>query len=750
MATCDTFPESGGPCGPAFAGLPMYRTNGQITLTDFLLTYVNGTQNVVENFSNDTKFRCPATNALTTAVESSMRYQVSMFCAKLVQDAAANNCPNAAAFASPQPQFAICEENMNLAVDTFFGVVNNLQICPSTDYAVSQFPIYDTLRTRNNAVARANPTTCIPGVPADAQLCGFKSAKAFLEGCETATDACCTAFRRQRDAPSTSASPSSSGAATSRPTSNTVTSAPAASNPSTSTSGAVGSAGGSGSGSSSSNLGAIIGGIVGGLAAIGIIIALAIIFLRRRRPANNRYDEGPYKPAAALGASSSAYPNQGGYNTNLQSVPYASDKDAGVSRYPPAGSAYKPSSPTSPKQQAYATSPYSSLSRGQAGQGAAPGAAIGSLSRYNTANKGSNPNSAVPDGAAPVQYGSMGRKATYNSLGRSGGAGTAGDIDTTPRRRPSEAYARLVSAAPAAGPMSPVVNPVVAALATLAPERDSVATDLTTETTTPDAAAIAAGEDDDQSVIDSSTMRVIHPYAATLPDELELRLGEVVILLRSFDDGWGLGLDPRTGAQGAFPLVCVVSVREAGARPPSQQHPNRFSKRVSSAMFTAEQIEQFRPQGKPPATAAGQKQKQQGGPPPLPPASTKPMVASAAPRSNAPVATAPKVNDSEYLRSAGYDPALDEGLPSAASVPTTPGYPSYIGTPSVLGDAVVAVPPVPAVPGAGPQGPQHPGVATLKRGVKFASGAPVMHVYPAARDSVASSMVSSSTAESSN
>ncbi|KAI9358590.1 hypothetical protein DFJ73DRAFT_819008 [Zopfochytrium polystomum] len=54
-------------------------------------------------------------------------------------------------------------------------------------------------------------------------------------------------------------------------------------------------------------------------------------------------------------------------------------------------------------------------------------------------------------------------------------------------------------------------------------------------------------------------MRILHPYVPTLPDELELMVGQEVVVLRAFDDGWGLGMTPSNGAQGAFPLVCVTS-----------------------------------------------------------------------------------------------------------------------------------------------------------------------------------------------
>jgi hypothetical protein len=53
-------------------------------------------------------------------------------------------------------------------------------------------------------------------------------------------------------------------------------------------------------------------------------------------------------------------------------------------------------------------------------------------------------------------------------------------------------------------------------------------------------------------------MKVLHPYAPTLADELELHTGTELLILRAFDDGWGLGMLPSTGKQGAFPLVCVL------------------------------------------------------------------------------------------------------------------------------------------------------------------------------------------------
>ncbi|KAJ3003268.1 UNVERIFIED_CONTAM: hypothetical protein HDU68_005779, partial [Siphonaria sp. JEL0065] len=51
---------------------------------------------------------------------------------------------------------------------------------------------------------------------------------------------------------------------------------------------------------------------------------------------------------------------------------------------------------------------------------------------------------------------------------------------------------------------------------------------------------------------------VVEDYTAQMPDELSLRTGETILVLQAHDDGWGLGRLTRTGAEGAFPLVCVA------------------------------------------------------------------------------------------------------------------------------------------------------------------------------------------------
>eukprot|EP00842_Homolaphlyctis_polyrhiza_P005944 jgi/Hompol1/6350/HPOL_002030-RA len=65
--------------------------------------------------------------------------------------------------------------------------------------------------------------------------------------------------------------------------------------------------------------------------------------------------------------------------------------------------------------------------------------------------------------------------------------------------------------------------------------------------------------------------RVLHPYEPAMPDELRLIVGNDIIMVRAFDDGWALGFDPVTAKQGAFPLVCVVELNDAGIAVTAQQ-----------------------------------------------------------------------------------------------------------------------------------------------------------------------------------
>ncbi|KAI8916080.1 hypothetical protein EDD86DRAFT_244036 [Gorgonomyces haynaldii] len=69
-----------------------------------------------------------------------------------------------------------------------------------------------------------------------------------------------------------------------------------------------------------------------------------------------------------------------------------------------------------------------------------------------------------------------------------------------------------------------------------------------------------------QSIISSSgssnmgTYLVIYNYIPQLPDELKLTVGDRVVLLEQYSDGWGLGRHTVTGHEGAFPMDCLRAV----------------------------------------------------------------------------------------------------------------------------------------------------------------------------------------------
>ncbi|KAJ3223497.1 hypothetical protein HDU81_009146 [Chytriomyces hyalinus] len=79
-------------------------------------------------------------------------------------------------------------------------------------------------------------------------------------------------------------------------------------------------------------------------------------------------------------------------------------------------------------------------------------------------------------------------------------------------------------------------------------------------------------------------VKVIHSYAPAAVDELDLVEGDDLILIKRFDDGWAVGMQPVSGRQGVFPLICVATstaattVKDKGGFIDT----TRLSKRMSS------------------------------------------------------------------------------------------------------------------------------------------------------------------------
>jgi hypothetical protein len=77
-------------------------------------------------------------------------------------------------------------------------------------------------------------------------------------------------------------------------------------------------------------------------------------------------------------------------------------------------------------------------------------------------------------------------------------------------------------------------------------------------------------------------VKVVHAFKPTNDDELALCEGETLLLIKSFDDGWGLGSNPKRNEHGAFPLICVEIVDDdTGIMMPTTSTAD-VKKRVSS------------------------------------------------------------------------------------------------------------------------------------------------------------------------
>ncbi|KAH9276363.1 hypothetical protein BASA83_001054 [Batrachochytrium salamandrivorans] len=83
----------------------------------------------------------------------------------------------------------------------------------------------------------------------------------------------------------------------------------------------------------------------------------------------------------------------------------------------------------------------------------------------------------------------------------------------------------------------------------------------------------------------AETMQVIYDYAANLFDELELHIGDNVIVKCKFDDGWAFGFNMSTKQEGSFPMACVASIqtqRDSLPPLPADGMTDRIRQRASS------------------------------------------------------------------------------------------------------------------------------------------------------------------------
>ncbi|KAI8924113.1 hypothetical protein BC831DRAFT_394638, partial [Entophlyctis helioformis] len=74
------------------------------------------------------------------------------------------------------------------------------------------------------------------------------------------------------------------------------------------------------------------------------------------------------------------------------------------------------------------------------------------------------------------------------------------------------------------------------------------------------AVAGASSKAQQENIQVAETMEVIYDYTPNLFDEIELHVGDHVILKVSFDDGWAYGFNMVTKQEGSFPLACVAPI----------------------------------------------------------------------------------------------------------------------------------------------------------------------------------------------
>ncbi|KAJ3229998.1 Sorbin and SH3 domain-containing protein 1 [Chytriomyces hyalinus] len=60
----------------------------------------------------------------------------------------------------------------------------------------------------------------------------------------------------------------------------------------------------------------------------------------------------------------------------------------------------------------------------------------------------------------------------------------------------------------------------------------------------------------DESIL-GQQHRAVFEFAPELDDEVPVRVGDTIILLKEFDDGWAFGKNTRTGQSGLFPADCI-------------------------------------------------------------------------------------------------------------------------------------------------------------------------------------------------
>ncbi|KAJ3326714.1 hypothetical protein HDU76_012706 [Blyttiomyces sp. JEL0837] len=521
-------------CGPDYAGLPA--PIAAFATEDAMNAFL---QTTIDTTALTSKFidREGCTSATPAYFQSNFRYQLSYWCSKILVDAIHANC-------GPPPGLPIlCSEQCTIASGSVSAIVNNPNLCPASGNATINANRNDVVQrfmtqcSDSNTVINANNGgTCVKGVPAEISNCGFSDKATATTQCTSLAaggDTCCQSFIASL--PQTSSSSSSS---TTQPSQ---TANPSSANVSPSQSSASNS-----SSSSSISTGLLIPVVAAAAAVIVFAMVGAAFYIRHRRKKQQEYSSS-FNPVqynrgkgGKPGSMRSQYSNDdnvavpgsvAGYNSNFGGQSYSST--TGLMSTASAGQPV----------QMQPLSPVTPLSIGmnsgyQYPQQMPPSSAGG----YSASTGGGNLNYSSPTSAYTISQ----QQQQMQQQGVIVSSGVGAGIITKPKSgsmsSQQSSTVGQMSLNQQQPPPQPPIQPVAPAGLVQGPPSASLSTTSSSSTSS-------------QPLI----MKVLHPYAPTLADELELQVGQEVVVLRAFDDGWGLGMNPATGAQGAFPLVCVTS-----------------------------------------------------------------------------------------------------------------------------------------------------------------------------------------------
>ncbi|KAJ3206798.1 hypothetical protein HDU67_007942 [Dinochytrium kinnereticum] len=579
-------------CGPQFAGYSVLARSGDTPGQDAYTDEASFDSWVGARIADDEAFATHWVNTLgcssgpMLSAVAGLRYRVTWWCARDVQLSQAR-CRN------PDNGPLICGEECGILSSRVRAIIDNQNVCPATSNST-----FNTQRTFIKTVYTdwcatwggpqlAANGVCANGTPNEGSFCGFTSQEEAIAQCplNPDRDICCSQLFGGPAPPgftpssllvtstTTTTTSTVSESSSTLITSSTATSRniPSTSRSATSTTSVLGSVpsgdgaagnNGSNSNSSSSNSGSSITSlpilapiIAASIALIIIVAALTFIAVKRRQSLRAAQAANNRPPMGMAGTPSTQFykPTGMGSSVGLSSTTSSSSRSFG---HAPGSATVSPHlSQPLPSAASVASVGYPATVT------AAAAVAGGSFGGYQYATP--------PGSAALLQQNQqppmgMQQATTYSPVSsynqpqhqqqqQVGMTSTSGSVVSESGLLAGAASMGVASIPSPSSPSHAATNP-----SQFPPQQQQQQqqqhSNVTANPATPAqvVAAVAASPQGGALV-----MRVIHPYAPTLADELELSKGQEIVILRAFDDGWGLGLIPTSGMQGAFPLVCV-------------------------------------------------------------------------------------------------------------------------------------------------------------------------------------------------